>query len=518
MIADYKPKPATATPAIIDHKSASAGEQNHCKQTDPRVKTAASIVSKRTAISQSVHGFGAGMEWSRAPYEAMSSPSSRSPLQEQSKSEINRLGIRIVPYSPPRIAHGQDLTNLGHKKTGSNDASIFVHYDRTCSTEAVNRVSSADDDSYTESGIYRPTTASSCSSKRAKRVISVHPDKTFTVIPQPDRAGPSASTAVQPNEHKKRQLPQIPQLELGIQFPESAFLTPLKSEPTPQSSPWNYDFVGGVRKVKKLRSETSFEHYDSIKATSGKRPVSNSSSMHSSMAASFATTDTNVKVIGSKNDARSSHPRPTTGQSEPNFIQHGSLHSYPSFDSALSNQIRASYSKESLKVAPLRLASTSVLSGHNNSLEDGEIYSDLSQDIFARHPWAAPLSTIFSDSEEGSDRFSRSLSPTWTDVTDRRQSKQSRMDTLLSEVSEVVEPLYTSRHDGSVVSAQCMSTQEKSYELDEVGDILTDLKVFSNRNGRTINHISPQNENNEQTIASTGISTATNMAIPSWAK
>lgn len=446
----------------------------------------------------------------------MSSPLTRSPLQEQSRSEINRLAIRVVPYSPPRILHTQDIPNSSLKETGSSGAATFLYHDQKHSAEAANRSCPAGEDSYLESSIYRPTTSSSCSSKRAKKVINVHPDKTFTVIQQREDAGPGNSTTPSSELAKKRQLPQIPRLDFDIQFPESAVLTPIKPELTPQSSPWNYDFIGGVRKVQQPTSEASFEQCESKKATSGQRPVSNSS-MQSSIAASFATMDTNVKVIGAKSDVSSSQHRPATGESEPNIVRHGSLHSYPSFESVLTNQIRASYSKESLKVAPLRLAGTP--SGNSEGLPGGETSSDPNQDVFARHPWAAPLSTIFSDSEEGSDRFSRSLSPTWTDTTERRQSKQSRMDTLLSEVSEVMESENISKsHMSRVPTERASATDNNTYELDEVSDILTDLKIFSNRSGRTISHVSSQNEKVTQTTALFRPSSATNMAIPSWAK
>ncbi|KAK7934949.1 hypothetical protein PG985_000444 [Apiospora marii] len=62
---------------------------------------------------------------------SLSSQSQRRPLHERSKSDNNRPGIRIVPYSPPRISHGESEPPSSSQGTSSGagaESSNFEYY------------------------------------------------------------------------------------------------------------------------------------------------------------------------------------------------------------------------------------------------------------------------------------------------------------------------------------------------------------------------------------------------------
>lgn len=215
----------------------------------------------------------------------MSAPS-RQPLSERSGSDSNRLRIRIVPYSPPRLS--SDLSTAPHSARGfcsqspssSTRENVEIYRDRTISPTPFQEQSSplspltpaqlagSEDGERrrSESTPRRPSTSSSV--RRPRHVINVHADKTFSLQPHSvtdssnsvysssfltstissyGRGSSSAAISTRRQSsvlaaHNEDSAPTSPESYVSPSTPHTKNLVN-------SSSPWNYEFVGGVRKV-----------------------------------------------------------------------------------------------------------------------------------------------------------------------------------------------------------------------------------------------------------------------------
>jgi hypothetical protein len=218
----------------------------------------------------------------------MQSSSSETPtrraLHERSQSQTNIRGtVRVVPYTPPRLqSDGDNLyartalpTHPAHFFPPAPSASV-AHPGVSIASEnhiyaqksaAQSRSSVPEAQPSTPADVSRPTTATSTSSKRLpkkRKQVALNPDnKTFRVldVQQDDEVetdtragsqslGPSLSPqslstrASKPSASKYQD--SIDATTVGTSsLSDSA---PITTDPS-ASSPWNYRFVGGLRKV-----------------------------------------------------------------------------------------------------------------------------------------------------------------------------------------------------------------------------------------------------------------------------
>lgn len=226
----------------------------------------------------------------------MSSPErhSRKPLHERSSSQTNNLPIRLVPYIPRLLATGNDElysksalpTHPAHflpptsgatftgsafvsdKDVSESSFSAESEAESACSVTTTTQESQQTDQS-------RPSTATSTTSKRLpkkRKHVALNPDnKTFRVLdvnpndgPETDGGLKSQSSATGSSLHSSSN--DFNGIEASARFPGQGVLgsttatTPTSSDQTIHSpapatdmanSPWNYQFVGGLRKVPK---------------------------------------------------------------------------------------------------------------------------------------------------------------------------------------------------------------------------------------------------------------------------
>ncbi|PNY23520.1 Uncharacterized protein TCAP_06534 [Tolypocladium capitatum] len=413
-------------------------------------------------------------------------------LHERSPSERIKLQIRLVPYSPPRLssdgasvsAPSRPVSCTGCSPSSppswpanqEHDQEQDQHHGprgRPCSSPLVpcvvpsrshpghvadatvhatsNSTLDADKTAAAAFGKQQPsaTTLSlspstspspspapvqlspSSSWRRPKKVISVHSDKTFSLLPQADSATdslrstrlsstvPSSSYDLSASSVLGDERPSSPLTPLLEQSPRLASSRP--DDPGPaSSSPWNYRFVGGLRKVHRsasVRSQAlSVETASSRGPDQAPAPLPESlptyppsvaglhakQSFNSSQSASTASERSNYKTYAYSSPAAtaagaagainrsagvdfeslpstSSHSnidilgesssdqsvddqeRPGTGDSEANYLIHGDPSPSSSILAGSKSRPRSEYSRESLLVPPLRPAKRNVL-------------------------------------------------------------------------------------------------------------------------------------------------------------
>ncbi|KAF7545909.1 hypothetical protein G7Z17_g8811 [Cylindrodendrum hubeiense] len=248
----------------------------------------------------------------------------RRPLHERTSSQNNRLGIRLVPYSPPRIgadgspssrpiSYADACTETDPEpwpRCSSPLAPSSFYYEspsptvwtkiRPTATPDSRRTSRLatpessspwrpltdvddaeidihDDDSFQSAGelspSQRPSSQSSSRPSSARRkIINVHSDKTFSVLPQDLSTSsrtdsiwsppPSFSTrnssygrqsmGTFSDDHQDRpSSPLTPLTERSAVSKSPVSSSTQRVRSSPRVSPWNYRMIGGVRKVPK---------------------------------------------------------------------------------------------------------------------------------------------------------------------------------------------------------------------------------------------------------------------------
>ncbi|ATY59440.1 serine-rich protein, putative [Cordyceps militaris] len=366
----------------------------------------------------------------------------RLPLQDRSNLQ-NNLQIRVVPYSPPRLSSDFSIAPHPDKDTckpsyASSPANVEVYQSDTPQTQRLSPCSSpvvsspaSPLGSYSRPNDHgtdrrraatprRPSTSSS--NRRLKHVVNVHSDKTFSLRPQVERESSSVYSSSFLNStltnstygrnssvtlsHGRRSS------VMALRQPESAPTSPdEKTPPKPSadnsastSSPWNYEFVGGLRKVYR-HTPAPDEAASSPIATPSKAhlppSIINRAARQSSMLIprkplpssyleSPAASDTpNVRILrqplptaslygqpsleftnfspssdenyriigdsGSSDYSLGSQSRPRTEDSEPNYVKLDGAAS-PSVAATPAPRLKSEFSQESLIVAPLNPA------------------------------------------------------------------------------------------------------------------------------------------------------------------
>ncbi|KND91619.1 hypothetical protein TOPH_03725 [Tolypocladium ophioglossoides CBS 100239] len=418
-------------------------------------------------------------------------------LHERSPSERNKLQIRLVPYSPPRLSsdggsvsapsrpvsyagcspgsppswparatgrdgaghdqendrendqeHDQEQHDQDHGPRGQPCSSPLVscvvpppsrlwhvanatfHATSNSSLNAnkAGKQPSATSLSLSPSPSPSPLQQSpSPSWRRPKKVISINSDKTFSLLPQAGSATdslrsprlsstvPSSSYDLSASSFLGDERPSSPLTPLVEQSP---LASPRPDDPgTASSSPWNYRFVGGLRKVH--RSASVHSQALPVEASSSREPnqtpaplpeplptyplgvarLHAKQSSHSSQSGSTSSERSNYKTFAYSSPAvaaagaidrsagvdfeslpsTSSHSninilgesssdqsvddqqRPRTGESEANYLVHGDLSPSSSILAGPKSRLRSEFSRESLLVPPLRPAKRNVL-------------------------------------------------------------------------------------------------------------------------------------------------------------
>lgn len=276
----------------------------------------------------------------------------RRPLHERSSSQNNRLGIRIVPYSPPRLSSDgstssrvvscTDVDALSPRPSRTRQSSVERTPGSDCqtvperdvsalrrSTGPVSPTLSPVDEQQTSIGA--PALPSS-PMRRSKNVITVNSDKTFSLLPQSHSVSSRSDSARSPLSSLT-----TPRSSYGryssdtwVEERPSSPLTPLAehslspdSSPSPapgqspnSTSPWNYRLVGGLRKVRKTPDPKATQSLHPIHSRSssgasirvlpvlvpqeqGPQPsLSNKDSFQSSLSESTNSDTANYKVLG----------------------------------------------------------------------------------------------------------------------------------------------------------------------------------------------------------------------------
>ncbi|KAM3526521.1 hypothetical protein MY4038_006788 [Beauveria bassiana] len=372
----------------------------------------------------------------------MSTP--RLPLQDRTNLQ-NNLQIRVVPYSPPRLSSDYSTaTQLDidscSSSSGLPQANVQVYQSDTPQTQRQPADSSPVlsspisplgqysrspyQDTYGRraSTPRRPSTSSS--NRRLKHLVNVHADKTFSLLPQVEcesssQYSSSALDSTLPSTFGRNSSVTFSHGRrssiLALQQQESAPTSPDdKTPPRPTankvastSSPWNYEFVGGLRKVYQQTPASDLDQSFSPIATPSKahlpppgttRSFARATSMHiprkplpSSYAESPASlcslnvrtiektlstkpnvhaqpslesilllpsSDQNYRILGdsgSSDYSLSTQSRPRTEESEPNYVKLDGAPSPPVAGTPAS-RLKSEYSRESLIVAPLNPA------------------------------------------------------------------------------------------------------------------------------------------------------------------
>ncbi len=370
----------------------------------------------------------------------MSTP--RLPLQDRSNLQSN-LQIRVVPYSPPRLS--SDYSAASHLDIdacspgcGTSPANVEIYQSDTPQTHRVltdsspafsrpasplgayARPSNQETNRRRASTPRRPSTSSS--NRRLRHVINVHADKTFSLRPQVEYESSSLHSSSFINStvtnstygrnssatfsHGRRSS------TLALQQQDSAPTSPdEKTPPQPNtkdvantSSPWNYEFVGGLRKVCQQTPTSEFKAEFSPIATPSKahlspsdtgRAVARQNSMliprkplpssytespagsdtpnfriikqplpavHAQPSLEFTnfspSSDQNYRILGDSGSSEyslGSQSRPRTEDSDPNYVKFDGAPS-PSVAGTPATRLKPEFSRESLIVAPLNPA------------------------------------------------------------------------------------------------------------------------------------------------------------------
>lgn len=389
----------------------------------------------------------------------MSTPERPSP-PERSASEANRLQIRVVPYSPPRISSDFSVTphsaahstahSAAHSERdsssptpGPSSRNVEVYRSHTASPGPFAGPSSPitplaparlagspqSDKQPPDSASRRPSTASSV--RRPKHVINVHADKTFSLQPQPvldssssfyssslltstisSYGGGSSSSAAFGSQRQSSFLAAQHE-DSAPTSPESYVRpsTPHTKNLLSSASPWNYEFVGGVRKVLRetpdsrlhvdlspsaspspspvysLPREDSEQQEQLQQEMSASKEIAAKASFRASMAGTGSSDFSNFKVLepsspnivlrghtpmdfgnstpaskanyrilgdsASEDYSLDDQSRPKTDESEPNYVRHAPAVS-PSVPSGTpQSRLRSEFSRESMIVPPL---------------------------------------------------------------------------------------------------------------------------------------------------------------------
>ncbi|KAG5929757.1 hypothetical protein E4U42_004684 [Claviceps africana] len=354
----------------------------------------------------------------------------------------DRLQIRVVPYTPPRLSTDGDCsasTCPPPSAAKSSSALLPVHGTDRKGRDPVDAHVAAEF-ANTTNRILSPArdqfpappapVLPSPSSRRANRVIAVNSDKTFSLLrqaspsspatnwtrsPRLSPAAPSSSIRRADSDSFAAEQPTSPPTTLvGSSQPYSGDCTPLppKSQVEESPSPWNYQLIGGLRKVPNSASsktvrvsrDASFLA-DSCSAPdwtpsgsspggpgqarnlASKQPLNSSPSTSTLSEAdynmptldspcplptkrltSFDTGDPeqmppspaqpNVEVLDESSSEQSSddQSRPRTAESHCNYVLHQDSTSASPVVPTLTSQWNPEYSRESLVVAPLRPA------------------------------------------------------------------------------------------------------------------------------------------------------------------
>lgn len=358
------------------------------------------------------------------------------------------LQIRVVPYSPPRLSSDFSVTsNLERDAcsplSATSPANVEVYSSDTpqypqpadsspvaCSPVSplgpYSRTPNQDGNRTRASTPRRPSTSSS-TNRRLKHVVNVHADKTFSLQPQVEYESSSVysssflnSTVTNSTYGRNSSVTFSYGRRSSIlptQQEDSAPTSPEDYKPSPApiatqtnaastSSPWNYEFVGGVRKVFRETPESEFqEGFSPI--TSPTRAYAPPSNLGSSLSPAnsmiiprkplprsytespgesslanftivkqaqpsplalgqqrleydnFTPLSTqNYRILGdsgSSDYSLGSQSRPRTEDSEPNVVKHDGLPS-PSVGGTPHTRLKSEFSRESMVVAPLNTA------------------------------------------------------------------------------------------------------------------------------------------------------------------
>lgn len=374
----------------------------------------------------------------------MSTPR-RLPLQDRSNLQSN-LQIRVVPYSPPRLSSDYSVASHLDRDTcsptsGISPANVEVYQSDTPQTQRLPADSSPVAASpvsplggYPRSPNHeaggrrastprRPSTSSS-TSRRLRHVINVHSDKTFSLLPQVEHESSSIysssilnSTITNSTYGRNSSVTYSygrRSSALALQQQDSAPTSPdEKTPPQPRanvastSSPWNYEFVGGLRKVYHQTPESEFNaqfspittpikaHLPSLEMITTaarqssmlipRKPLPNSFAespaaadtpnfriikqplpkyiIHSQPSLELGdfspSSDQNFRVLGdsgSSDYSLGSQSRPRTEDSEPNYVKHGGAETPSVGGTPAASRLKSEFSRESLVVAPLNPA------------------------------------------------------------------------------------------------------------------------------------------------------------------
>lgn len=506
---------------------------------------------------------------------------SRQPLKERTKSESNQPSIRIVPYSPPRISDGYEDTSSNwaedcRRSTISASEKTHQLLNSPVGWNRRNIVKISSDSSLSQASATRgkravtrrPSTASSsASARRIKKIINVHPDKTFSVLPQ---SGDNSPLSPYPDtSFCDADTPEIGSHSVStfgeVTKPLPALPTTSRKRDTSPSSPWNYQFIGGVRKVCPT-TPTSAPSAKSIWPPEQLRKPPSSVSLQSSCEGSIYSDETNIRIY--KGDTRFSsnkspissgdaldqqrslalpsqtdYERRIKGKEAGDFMRN-----IPQMDTNYVNlEIRPAFSKESLVVAPLRTSTfkkelqpkhatqenmlrnylndsiykTTKEPASSNSYEfaSGALFPDgVEMDPLLHHFWSAPLSTIFSESEEGSERVSRSLSPLSTDLLDTRQYKLGKNSYPL-ETDEIEPPQAAYYPNGTQhTEGYDRGIEANNIEYDETADVLTELTTLHERQRRSQIIVGASQVLAEEPQHSSSDRWSRNQGLPTWAR
>ncbi|KAJ3562333.1 hypothetical protein NPX13_g8602 [Xylaria arbuscula] len=237
-----------------------------------------------------------------------SSHSQRTPLFERTDSEKNKLQIRLVPYTPPKITaeesalHGPEpetpRSNIAFRKSNDRTSNASTSYGRekfigsaisspASSSSPIVSSTWVKGKGVSESRLARvnaPTQpiqgqrdngqASSSTSPKAaprrERVISVNSDKTFSLLKSTTRVstGSESTAPSYPNsntsffssheetsfdaptdDHPSSLFSSLPERSVSPSSPATAATPSKPNEGHSTSSPWNYRMIGGLRKV-----------------------------------------------------------------------------------------------------------------------------------------------------------------------------------------------------------------------------------------------------------------------------
>lgn len=370
----------------------------------------------------------------------------RMPLQDYTNLQSN-LQIRVVPYSPPRLSSECSTATRQAEDTcslvfGPSPENIEVHqhdtplaHGRAAESSPVvlgptspigpySQSGSQDGDKGSGSAARRPSTSSS--TRRMKHVINVHADKTFSLLPQTELESSSVYSSSFLNStvtnstygrnssvtlsYGRRSSTLPPQREDSAPTsPESQRTPPkfLQKSTASTSSPWNYEFVGGLRKVHQNTpdSESSaglspvvlprsahaplpdIEKYgfDSSRLSMPRKPLPGSfkhsvretptgnstiakqtlpnASLHWKSSLDFdnisPSGSQNYRVLadsGSSDYSLRSQSRPRTEDSEPNYTKHDDRQSPSIAGNSINSGLKSQFSRESLIVPPLKTA------------------------------------------------------------------------------------------------------------------------------------------------------------------